>query len=119
MKSIVLLLMLLIACICTAGPQVVLTFDAPDLNISGLGYGAGSLWAVDNTTEMVYRLDPANGSIQNSWYMSENASRTPSGLTFANNTVYVISILMPDLHAPVCYMYESSGAYLDYFSITC
>ena len=56
MRGLAFILTVVIVCICTGDPQVVLSFDTPDTNISGLGYGAGSLWAVDKTTEMVYRL---------------------------------------------------------------
>jgi len=118
MKGLVFLLMVLISSICTAGPQVVLTLDAPDSNISGLGYGAGSLWAVDKITGMVYRLDPADGTVQNSW-LSENTLRDPAGLAFANNTIYVSVGKPPDLNSSLCKMYNTSGDYLGIFDLSC
>ena len=102
-----------------ADPQVITTFDAPDTNISGLGYGAGSLWAVDRTTEFVYQIDPANGTVLNSWYLSQNGTKIPAGLTFANNTVYVTGGNPPNLTASYGYRYNTSGGYLGSFSLDC
>ncbi len=119
MKGIAYLLTVVIVCICTGDPQIELTFDAPSANISGLGYGAGSLWAVDKSTEYVYRLDPSDGTVENSWYLAANGSKVPAGLTFANNTIYVTGGTYPTLTYSYCYRYNTSGTYLGSFSLDC
>lgn len=98
--------------------QIVSTIDAPDTNISGLGFGDGSLWAVDGTTEYAYEVDPATGAVLNSWYI-ENLSRVPSGCTFANGTVYIACGTPPSLTTSYCYKYSSDGTYSGMFSLDC
>lgn len=110
--------LLLFTGISMADYQIVSTIDAPDTNISGLGFGNGSLWAVDGVTEFAYQVDPATGAIQNSWFC-ENTTRIPSGLTFANNNVYIAMGNMPNLTYSYCYRYDTSGGYLGMFSLDC
>ncbi|MCK5035126.1 MAG: hypothetical protein KAS73_04465 [Candidatus Sabulitectum sp.] len=120
MKGIILsVLLLLLATLSFADYQIVSTFVSPDLNISGLGYGNGSLWAVDRVTENVYEVDPATGSVQNSWYCSVNGARIPSGLTFAYGTVYIASALPGSMTDPYVYKYSSSGTYSGNFDLDC
>jgi len=111
-------LMFVLSGISMAGYGIVATIDAPDTNISGLGYGNGSLWAVDGVTEYAYQVNPADGAIQNSWYC-ENTSRIPSGLTFANNRVYIAMGTPPNLTLSYCYRYSAAGAYEAMFSLDC
>ena len=119
MRGLAFILTVVIVCICTGDPQVVLSFDAPDTNISGLGYGAGSLWAVDKTTEMIYRLDPADGSVEDSWYIAANGTKVPAGLAFAGNTIYVTGGNLPNLTLSYCYRYSTTGVYQGSFSLDC
>jgi len=111
--------LLLFASISLADCQIVSTIDAPDTNISGLGFGNGSLWAVDCVTEFAYEVDPATGSVQNYWFCATNGTRIPSGLTFANNTVYIIGAAPPNLIDSWCYRYNASGVYLGDFDMDC
>ncbi len=99
--------------------QIVSTIDAPDTNISGLGFGNGSLWAVDCVTEFAYEVDPTTGSVLNSWYCAANGTRKPSGLTFANNTVYITGGAPPNLTDSWCYKYNTSGSYTGMFDLDC
>ena len=114
----VLLSLFLFASFSVADCQIVATIDAPDTNISGLGFGNGSLWAVDNVTEIAYEIDPASGAVQNSWYC-DNGTKIPNGLTFANNTVYIGMGVPPTLTGTYCYKYDISGAYTGQFSMDC
>ncbi|MCK5133297.1 MAG: hypothetical protein KAR40_14240 [Candidatus Sabulitectum sp.] len=108
----------LFAGISVAGYQIVATINAPDADISGLGFGNGSLWAVDHVTEYAYQVDPATGTIQNSWYCADPFNPyTPSGLTFANNKVYIMVNRYNFLAS--CYMYDTSGNKLGYFNPAC
>jgi len=102
---------------CLAQPQIVQTIDAPDTGISGLGYGDGSLWAVDGTTEMAYEVDPADGTVLESWYC-ENSTKVPSGLTFAGGNVYIVMATTSGTYA-YGYRYTQSGSYQASFSMDC
>ncbi len=117
--AVVLILLFVVVGISLADYQIVSTIDAPDLNISGLGYGNGSLWAVDRVTENIYEVDPASGSVQNSWYCSVNGARIPSGLAFAYGTVYIACALPGSMTDPYCYKYSSSGTYSGNFDLDC
>ncbi len=111
-------ILLMFSGVAVADYQIVSTIDAPDTNISGLGFGNGSLWAVDGTTEYAYEVDPATGAVINSWYI-ENTTRIPTGCTFANNTLYIACGNPPNLTLSYCYKYTSAGAYSGMFSLDC
>jgi hypothetical protein len=97
-----------------AAQTVVQTLDAPDTNISGLTIGGGSLWACDNVTNMVYKLDAATGAVQLSWYVATTGGTAhPAGMGFGNNQVYVA------LTTGYVNYYNTSGAYLGQFSALC
>lgn len=111
-------LAMLLAGSCLALPEIVHTIDAPDTGISGLGYGNGSLWMVDGTTEYAYQVDPATGTVQNSWYCA-NSTKVPTGVTFANNTVYIAMVTPGTGTYGYCYRYSTGGAYISMFSLDC
>jgi hypothetical protein len=116
--KLVLLVFFLFAAVTLADYRVVSTIDAPDTNISGLGFGDGSLWAVDGVTEYAYKIDPTSGTVQNSWYCA-NSSRVPTGLTYAGGTVYIIMATVAAQSDSYCYRYNSSGTYLGQFDLDC
>lgn len=105
-----------VVCLCVVavclGQVVVATFDAPDTNISGLAYGENSLWAVDGSTDGLYKLNPSTGAIQDSWYLSLSGAH-PTGLGFVSNQVYVGTT------SGYVYYYTTDGAYLGSFSALC
>ena len=112
--------MFLFASLSLADYQVVQTLDAPDTNIAGLGYGNGSLWAVDIVTEFAYEVDPATGSVSNSWYLAEPGTKIATGaVTFANNTVYIAAGVGSTSTSTYCYKYTAAGAYSGNFSMDC
>ena len=92
------------------GASIVQTFDAPDTGITGLGYGNGSLWAVDGTTQFCYQINPANGSVISSFYVVSLYNDDPYGLTFTNNSVY-ISMVNGTTSGRI-YRYDTSGTWL-------
>jgi hypothetical protein len=118
MKRIAVMTLLVLSGAAMADYAVVSTIDAPDTNISGLGFGNGSLWAVDGTTEYAYEVDPQTGAVINSWYI-ENTTRVPTGCTFANNTLYIACGTPPNITLAYCYKYTSAGAYSGMFSLDC
>jgi hypothetical protein len=109
---------MVLAAVSFADPAIIHTIDAPDTGISGLGYGNGSLWMVDGTTEYAYQVDPADGTVQSSWYCA-NTTKVPTGVTFANNTVYIAMVNPPGGTAGYCYRYSTSGSLLSSFSLDC
>ncbi len=110
---------LLICALGPADPVVDRTLAAPDGDITGLGFGEGSLWAVDNVSETVYRLDPVTGSVEDSWVCTQTGSRIATGLTFASNAVYVAAATGSSYSDPYCYRYSTSGGYLGSFDLDC
>lgn len=106
------LVLLFVAASVSTGQSVILTLDAPDTNISGLALGGGALWACDNVTNQVYKLNASTGAVLLNWYV-DAAGAHPTGMTFANNQVYVA------LTSGYVNYYSTSGAYLGEFSALC
>jgi hypothetical protein len=109
MKGLILALILAFS---AAAQTVVATFDAPDTNISGLAYGAGSLWAVDGTTDYLYSLNPSTGAITGTYYLNLGTT-SATGLGFGSNQIYV------GLSTGYINYYNISGTYLGQFSALC
>lgn len=118
MKMLILFLLATAAAVCTADPVVDRTLDAPDGNITGLGFGGGYLWALDKTSETVYRMDPVTGAVSLSWVATQTGTKIPTGLTYLNNYVYVAAGTATGT-AAYAYRYSSSGSYVSYFSLDC
>ena len=118
MKIAVTIVLGLFTVLAVADNTIIATFDAPDTNVSGLGFGDGFLWAVDGTTEFAYKVDPVTGTAEDSWYI-ENTTRVPSGCTYANSTLYIACGTPPNLTTSYCYKYTSAGTYSGMFSLDC
>jgi hypothetical protein len=114
----VLLTLVLSAMVCMGDPVLDRTLTAPDDDITGLGWGGGYLWAVDRTSKTIYKLDPATGSIEDSWVASETGSRIPTGLTYLGGNVYVAAGTATGTSA-YAYRYSAAGSYLSSFSLDC
>ncbi len=108
--------MLLVPAICF-GASIVQTFDAPDTGISGLGYGGGSLWAVDGTTQYLYEINPSNGSVINSFYVTSIGNEDPFGLAYMGGTLYVSMVSGTSIGQ--VYKLSTSGTYLGGFDAYC
>lgn len=104
--------------VCTADPVLDRTLDAPGGDITGLGYGNGSLWAVDRASKTIYELDPNTGSVSNSWAVTQTGTKIPTGMTFLNNYVYVCAGAASGT-AAYGYRYTTSGSYVGSFSLDC
>jgi hypothetical protein len=103
-----------------AGASVVTSFDAPDTGITGLAWDGSSLWAVDGTTQYVYQLDPSDGTVLSSFYITDNTptyNPVPGGLVWHGSTLYVA------MHYAMSYgrvyRFNSSGTYLGEFDVYC
>lgn len=118
MKIVLLLVLPLIIAVCVSDPVVDRTLTAPDGNITGLGYGGGYLWALDKTSETIYKLDPLTGSVEDSWVCTQTGTKIPTGLTYLNNYVYICAGTASGT-ATYGYRYTSAGAYVNSFSMDC
>jgi len=94
----------------TLGQGVIETIDAPDTNISGLGWGNGHLWAVDETTDYVYEVNPETGDVISSFYCEHDASFHPTGLSFGQDIVYVA--LWNGGTSAYVYKYQVDGTFI-------
>ncbi len=118
MKIVLLLVLPLMVAVCLSDPVLDRTLTAPDGNITGLGYGEGYLWALDKTSETIYKLDPLTGSVENSWVCTQTGTKIPTGLAYLNNYVYICAGTAAGT-AAYGYRYTSAGAYVSSFSMDC
>jgi len=109
------LLVLLILVPAAFGASIVQTIDAPDTGISGLGFGSGSLWAVDGTTGYVYELDPSNGAVISSFFFEYG---TPSGMSVSGSTLHILRADAGTYHGYI-YRYSTSGVFQGNYDSTC
>ncbi len=112
------IVLLAAAAVCMADPVLDRTLDSPDGDITGLGFGEDYLWALDRTSETVYKLDPVTGSVSGSWVVSQTGTRIPTGLTYLNGYVYVCAGTATGT-AAYGYRYSSVGSYVSSFSLDC
>ncbi|MBN1433686.1 hypothetical protein JW921_02930 [Candidatus Fermentibacterales bacterium] len=89
---------------------VIKTIDAPDTNVSGLAWSdSDMLWAVDETTDYVYEVDPDDGSVLSSFYFAHSSTYVPNGLAYGQNLVYVAA--WNNGTTAYIYKYTPGGAY--------
>lgn len=109
MKIVILCLFLVLSAV-TAN-SVVLTLDAPDTNISGLAWGDGKLWAVDEVTDYVYSINPASGAVLSSFYVAHPSSYFPTGLAYSEYSEFVCVGLWNNSTTGYVYKYTPEGVY--------
>ncbi len=63
--------------------QTTSTIVSPGDEISGLAWGAGLLWAVDASSNMVFSIDTSTGDIVDSFSVSHSANLRATGLAFS------------------------------------
>ncbi len=107
-KAIIIALMVIAA---AAGKSVVLTLDAPDTNISGLAWGDGKLWAVDEETDFVYTLNPDNGDVLDSFYVTHSSAYQPTGLAYSETHDLVCVGLWNSYTTGYVYKYTPAGSF--------
>ena len=92
--------------------SIVLTLDAPDTNISGLAWGDGKLWAVDEVTDYVYSIEPTSGSVLSSFYVEHPSTIFPTGLAYSEFSNLVCVGLWNNATTGYVYKYTPSGTYV-------
>jgi hypothetical protein len=118
MKRIAVLVLMLPAL--ALGASIVNSFDAPDTGISSLTWDGSTLWALDGTTQNVYKLDPASGEVLSSFYITDQTSTydpVAGGIVFLGGSLYV-SMFVPGSYGEV-YKYNSTGLLLTTFNMYC
>jgi len=114
-----LFLLALVPAVCLAA-SVVQTFDAPDTGITGLAWGDGVLWAVDGTTQYIYGIDPSNGSVTSSFYVTDQTSSynpAAGGLAYGDGIIY-LAMYSGSSYGKM-YKYDVGGLYLGEFDVYC
>ncbi len=114
MKTLI-LLMVLLPVICL-GASVDRTLVAPSGDISGLAWGEGKLWCLDEVTRWCYGLDPETGAVEESFQCTGYASYTPAGLAY--NGTYLFASFVNGSSSPYVYWYTTSGTYV-YYDLIC
>ena len=95
-----------------AAKSIVLTLDAPDTGISGLAWGDDKLWAVDETTDNVYSLDPNSGAVLSTFYLDHPATIFPTGLAYSEAQNMVLVGFWNNGTTGYVYKYSPTGSYL-------
>jgi len=65
------------------------TIPAPAGAITGLGWEDGDLWAVDANLDTIYRLDPEDGTVLDSYGITVPSGQHPTGIAVENGYVYI------------------------------
>ena len=100
--------------------EIVHTVNAPDMNITGLAYSDGKLWASDGTSQYVYEIDQGTGSVVSSFLIADQTTEynpVPGGLACGNGSVFVGMYDGSDYG--YFYKYSSSGTLQKVFSAFC
>lgn len=93
------------------GHSIVQTIDAPDTNITGLAWGDGKLWAVDETTDYVYSVNPATGAVESTFFVDHAASIFPTGLAYSESQTMVLVGLWDNATTGYVYKYTPTGTF--------
>lgn len=104
-------MVLLLPLICF-GASVDRTLAAPDSNISGLAWGEGRLWCLDENTSRAYGLNPVTGNVEVSFDFSGYSSYSPAGLTYYDGKLF--GSFINGSSSTYLYWYTTSGSYGGY-----
>lgn len=87
MRITIILTIILIAI--APAKSIIQTIDSPAGDICGLGWEDGTLWATDSFTKEIYKIDPVNGDVLNSFTTIITAAYEATGLAVENDIVYI------------------------------
>jgi len=102
------------------GASVISSFDAPDTGITSLDWDGSNLWAVDGTTQYVYKLDPANGDVLSSFLITDQVvgqDPVPGGMAIVGGTIY--TAMYAGTSYGMVYKYDTGGSYQGAFDMYC
>jgi hypothetical protein len=102
---------LLVPFICF-GASINRTLDAPDGDISGLAWGEGRLWCLDESSSWVYGLNPVTGDVEVSFDFVGYSTYAPAGLTYYDGKLF--GSFINGSSSSRVYWYSTSGSYGGY-----
>ena len=95
------------------GSIVVLeTIESPGVNITGLAWGEGDLWAVDAVSDSIFRINTTTGEIIDSFKCGSPSSFRATGLAFSEEHNRILLGLWNHSNNGYIYSYSPGGDYL-------
>ncbi|GEM_PF-316431 len=86
--------------------------EAPGIGITGLAWGNGLLWTLDDDSDRVYAIDTDTGEIQLSFPVSHERSLNLTGLAYSTEHRMILVGLWNGSSNGYVYRYSRSGEYL-------
>lgn len=86
--------------------------DAPGNEVTGLAWSSGYLWAVDEGSSSVYRLNPQTGDMMDSFVMTYSGSVSATGLAVSETHGLVLVGLWNGSTTGYVYKYTLTGGYV-------
>ncbi len=91
---------------------VLQTIESPGVNITGLAWGEGDLWAVDADSDTIFRINTITGEIINSFKCGTPSSFSATGLAFSEEHNRILLGLWNHSNNGYIYSYSLGGEYL-------
>ncbi len=88
------------------------TIESPGVNITGLAWGEGDLWAVDAESDMIFRINTITGEIIDSFKCSTPSSFSATGLAFSEEYNRIYLGLWNHSNNAYVYSYSPGGEYI-------
>jgi len=105
------------ACMNNSNPDtdsvvVLQTIESPGVNITGLAWGEGNLWAVDAVSDSIFRINTTTGEIIDSFKCGTPSSFSATGLAFSEEHNRILLGLWNHSNNGYIYSYSPGGEYL-------
>jgi len=88
------------------------TIESPGVNITGLAWGEGDLWAVDAVSDSIFRINTTTGEIIDSFKCGTPTSFSATGLAFSEEHNRILLGLWNHSNNGYIYSYSPGGDYL-------
>ena len=105
------------ACMNNSNPDtdsvvVLQTIESPGVNITGLAWGEGNLWAVDAVSDSIFRINTTTGEIIDSFKCGTPSSFSATGLAFSEEHNRILLGLWNHSNNGYIYSFSPGGEYL-------
>jgi len=91
---------------------VSISLESPGDNITGLAWGNGYLWAVDASTNMIFKMNRISGDVIDSFSISLPRSFSATGLAFSEEHSLLLLGLWDGGYNGYVYQYHPNGDYI-------
>jgi len=88
------------------------TIESPGVNITGLAWGEGDLWAVDAESDTIFRINTITREIITSFKCGTPSSFSTTGLAFSEEHNRILLGLWNHSNNGYIYSYSPEGDYL-------